>query len=267
MAYGVQQVVQQPREQTSLALRQPAFVISRSQLAGKQVITRTDGRILGVVDGLVADPDTCKIVAVSLIKSNALPGEERLQIGLLSLKQISDVLLVHDERAILREQLTIGLPYIQLVGKAVNTAGGKLVGKVSSGMQDTECPSCKKLCLPLLVLCTKRLASHADSATVITKPVNKMVNMWQLQVHIMLCTLQVRDFDFSPDDGQVTRLIIDGLGIPALPQRLQACQGVQIQLVQRVTWSCITLVPGVSEADIDKLTSGIFDSAISLLKV
>lgn len=129
-AYGGQQATQRPREQTSLALRQPAIVISRSQLAGKQVVTRTDGRILGVVDGLVADPDTYKVVAVSLSRNSAaLPGEEPQQIGLMSLKQISDVLLVHDERAILREQLTMGLPYIQLVGKAVKTADGKLVGK------------------------------------------------------------------------------------------------------------------------------------------
>ena len=133
MAYNPQQPAQQAREQVSLVVRQPSFVIARSQLAGKQVVTRTDGRILGVVDGLVADPETCKVVAVSLSRtSSALPGEEQQQIGLMSLKQISDVLLVHDERALLREQLTMGLPYIQLVGKPVKTADGKLVGKVSN---------------------------------------------------------------------------------------------------------------------------------------
>lgn len=126
--------MQQPREQVSLAVRpQPAFVLAESQLTGKQVVTRTSGRILGVVDGLVTDPETCKVVAVSLNKSSsALPGEEPQQINLMSLTQISDVLLVHDEGALLREQLTMGMPYIQLVGKAVKTADDKLVGKVST---------------------------------------------------------------------------------------------------------------------------------------
>ena len=133
MAYGTQQPMQQPREQLSLAVRPPpALVLAESQLTGKQVVTRLSGRILGVVDGLVTDPETCKVVAISLNKSNnALPGEEPQQISLMSLTQISDVLLVHDERAILREQLTMGMPYIQLIGKAVKTADNKLVGKVS----------------------------------------------------------------------------------------------------------------------------------------
>ena len=39
-----------------------------------------------------------------------------------------------------------------------------------------------------------------------------------------------------------------------------------MQLVQRATWNCITLAPG-AEANIEKLTTGIFDSAINLLKV
>ena len=78
--------------------------------------------------------------------------------------------------------------------------------------------------------------------------------------------IQVRDFDFCPDDGRITRMVIDALGIPAVPRRLLASQGVQMQLVQRATWSSITLYPG-AEANIEKLTTGIFDSAINLLKV
>lgn len=61
-----------------------------------------------------------------------LAGDEAKQIGLMSLKQISDVLLVHDSRALLQpaEIRTIGLGYIKLVGTVVKTAEGKVIGKV-----------------------------------------------------------------------------------------------------------------------------------------
>ena len=77
---------------------------------------------------------------------------------------------------------------------------------------------------------------------------------------------QVRDFDFSPDDGRIARLVIDALGIPALPVRLLGCSAVRIQLVQNITWNCITLARG-SEAYVDKLTTGLFDDAVNILRV
>ena len=76
----------------------------------------------------------------------------------------------------------------------------------------------------------------------------------------------MRDFDFSPDDGRITNLVIDALGIPALPVRLLGCSAVRIQMVQNITWNCITLSPG-AEAYIQKLSTGLFDSAVNLLKV
>ena len=48
----------------------------------------------------------------------------------MSLKQISDVLLVHDDRVLLQQQLTVGLGYVKMVGTLVKTADGKVVGKV-----------------------------------------------------------------------------------------------------------------------------------------
>lgn len=76
----------------------------------------------------------------------------------------------------------------------------------------------------------------------------------------------MRDFDFCPDDGRITQLIVDALGIPAVPRRLLACIGVRIQLVSNATWSGITLCPG-AEAQMEKLSTGLFDSAVGLLKV
>ncbi len=113
--------------------QQQPFFLLRSQLANKQVVTRTDGRILGVVDYLIADANTCMVVALSLKEppsSDALPGDAPRQIGLMSLKQISDVLLVHDDRVLLQQQLTVGLGYVKMVGTLVKTADGKVVGKV-----------------------------------------------------------------------------------------------------------------------------------------
>ena len=78
--------------------------------------------------------------------------------------------------------------------------------------------------------------------------------------------VQVRDFEFSPDDGRIAGLVIDALGIPALPVRLLGCSSVKIQLVQNITWNCITLSPG-SEAYIQKLTTGLFDNAVNVLRV
>ena len=78
--------------------------------------------------------------------------------------------------------------------------------------------------------------------------------------------VQVRDFEFSPDDGRIASLVIDALGIPALPVRLLGCSSVKTQLVQNITWNCITLSPG-SEAYVQKLTTGLFDNAVNVLRV
>ena len=88
----------------------------------------------------------------------------------------------------------------------------------------------------------------------------------QKQTAMFAFVVQVRDFEFSPDDGRIAGLVIDALGIPALPVKLLGCSSVKIQLVQNITWNCITLSPG-SEAYIQKLTTGLFDNAVNVLRV
>lgn len=78
--------------------------------------------------------------------------------------------------------------------------------------------------------------------------------------------MQVRDFLFSPDDGRIAQLIVDALGIPALPERLLGCLGVRIQLVNSISFNCISLRPG-AEVYVDKISPGAFDGAVELLKV
>ena len=136
---------------------QPQFLLFRSQLANKQVVTRTDGQILGVVDQLLADPSTFRVVALSCKPSpDMLAGGVPKQLWLMSLKQISDVLLVHDSRALLKQPLTIGLGYVQLVGTVVKTAEGKVVGKVLQPLH----------CLQLVLLSGPETTSECRTAAV-----------------------------------------------------------------------------------------------------
>ena len=76
----------------------------------------------------------------------------------------------------------------------------------------------------------------------------------------------MRDFEFSPDDGRITSVIIDKLGIPALPVRLFACYKIQAQDIANINWNSITLQQG-SEAYVEQLTSGLFDKVSNLLPV
>lgn len=134
-AAAARQDVQSPTPQSARTLTRtkPEFVLPGSQLANKQVVTRTMGRILGVVDYLLADPNTCRVVALTFKDADdILPGDPPKQIGLMSLKQISDVLLVHDDRALLQQQLTVGLGYVKIVGTVVKSGDGKVLGKVQS---------------------------------------------------------------------------------------------------------------------------------------
>ena len=87
-----------------------------------------------------------------------------------------------------------------------------------------------------------------------------------LLIIVVGAVTQVRDFAFSPDDGRIVELVIDALGIPAIPERLLGRLGVRTQLVQNISWSSITLQPG-AEAYVNRISRGPFDSFGDLLKV
>eukprot|EP00898_Chlorokybus_atmophyticus_P006681 jgi/Chlat1/7013/Chrsp56S06689 len=107
------------------ARQEAEVVLSRKDLVGKQVITRTLGSVLGVVSQLWVDMD-----------------------------QVGDVVLVHDDNAIEWQFSVDG--YSTLVGSEIVTESGIYMGKI-------------------------------------------------------------RDFDFNPDNGSVTRIVFDNLGVPAVP--------------------------------------------------
>ena len=267
---GSAQLARQPQ--------QPAVVLSRNQLANKQVVTRTDGQILGVVDHLLANSNTFRVDALSCkLSPDMLAGDEPKQIGLMSLKQISDVLLVHDSRALLQpaETRTINLGYVKLVGTVVKTAEGKVIGKVlplftipsyEMQLKAGHCYTCAALTSSSLLsnctACNMARSQHPDLLHLMDKlklPLDGLPKS---------CTsvVQVRDFLFSPDDGRISELIIDALGIPAVPERLLGCLGVRIQLVNSISFNCVSLRPG-AEVYVSKISPGAFDGAVELLKV
>lgn len=97
----------------------------RSDLLGTQVITRSNGKRLGVVSQLWVDIDSQEVVALSL-RPNLFYGTAQPMM-LSSIRQIGDVILVDDEDVIEDVDLE---NYSNLIGYEVITETGELLGKV-----------------------------------------------------------------------------------------------------------------------------------------
>jgi len=107
-------------------------VLSRGAVIGKDVVTRTAGRRLGSVSQLWVDVDAWRVDALDLRESRSplasLGGEEPEAVLLSSLRQIGDVILVHDDSALEPGFSPDGL--LPLVGYEVVTEGGTFLGRV-----------------------------------------------------------------------------------------------------------------------------------------
>merc|ERR1712176_780777 len=104
---------------------EPGFV-QRSALLSKPVITRTSGTNLGVVNQLWVDTNTWRVIAMD-VRPNMFFGEMD-SVMLDKLKQIGDVILVHDESDAQSHIVLYVLNY--LVGSEVVTEVGGYLGKV-----------------------------------------------------------------------------------------------------------------------------------------
>ena len=96
------------------------------------MITRTTGKQLGYVAQLYVDPQRLQVVSLDLRPDWLTLGDGADSSILLSaLRQIGDVVLVHDESA-LEEGAAIGSAWgaVKLVGMPVETEDGQLLGKV-----------------------------------------------------------------------------------------------------------------------------------------
>lgn len=102
----------------------------RSDIIGTQVITRSNGRRLGVVSQIWVDVDRGEVVALGLrdnIMSKVLSGAEQVML-LSSIRQIGDVILVDDDLAI-EDDVNVA-PYSNMVNSEVITESGDVLGKV-----------------------------------------------------------------------------------------------------------------------------------------
>lgn len=147
-------------------------MLPRSLLIDKEVITRTTGRRLGYVHEVYVDPSRLEVVSLYLrMSSNPIGAaiEEIVDhVWLKSLRQVGDVVLVHDESALLDPSANEGDGYYRVIRSEVQTEDGVSLGKV-------------------------------------------------------------RDFVFNPDDGAISSIKFDALGIPSLPQGLLSCSSLAWQ--------------------------------------
>ncbi|KAI7836888.1 hypothetical protein COHA_009220 [Chlorella ohadii] len=106
----------------------------------KEVITRTSGRRLGYVQQMFVDPDTLSVVSLYLRKAassiGAKNGEEHMR--LYSVKQVSDVILVHDENVLMDPPADETLGFYPLVGATVVTQDAQELGKVRDYVFDPD---------------------------------------------------------------------------------------------------------------------------------
>lgn len=105
--------------------------LPRSLIMDKEIITRTSGKRLGYINQLYVDPSRLEVVSVYLrqgMTSIAAANTDHVLVS--SLRQIGDVVLVHDESALLDPPADETYGYIKLVGTQVVTEDGSPLGKV-----------------------------------------------------------------------------------------------------------------------------------------
>ena len=102
----------------------------RSDIVGTQVITRSNGRRLGVVSQLWVDLDRLEVVAVGLqenVLSKVIASNEKNML-LTDIRQMGDVILVDDDMVLDGNVNTA--PFNSLVNSEVITESGEVLGRV-----------------------------------------------------------------------------------------------------------------------------------------
>ena len=119
--------------------------LTRGQLVRKDVVTRTGGTRLGNVSQLWVDTDEWEVVAVDCRPVangglspvvNVVGGGAVDHVLMSSLRQVGDVVLVHDENAVERRWSSYGLSTV--VGCDVVTERGTYIGRVRDFEFDPE---------------------------------------------------------------------------------------------------------------------------------
>lgn len=112
----------------------PSVTLTRGQLVRKDVVTRTTGVRLGTATNLWVDVDEWEVVALDVrpyvrgALLNGVGGGAVDHVLMSSLRQVGDVILVHDESAVERRWSSYGLSTV--VGCDVVTERGTYIGRV-----------------------------------------------------------------------------------------------------------------------------------------
>ncbi len=104
-------------------------IIKRSDILNTQVITRNNGKRLGVISQLWVDIDQREVVALSLRDSLLAIGSVPRYMFLNSIREVGDVILVDNEDVI--EDIDVEA-YSSLINSEVITETGELLGRVRS---------------------------------------------------------------------------------------------------------------------------------------
>jgi len=125
----------QTREKTAqeLELDSSGLLLPRSILMDKEVITRTSGKRLGYIDDVYVDPIDLEVTTLYLrqnVSSISLGSTSREHISLSSLRQIGDVVLVHDESSLMDPPGDESMGFVKIVGSEVQTEDGLTLGRV-----------------------------------------------------------------------------------------------------------------------------------------
>lgn len=116
------------------AREREGVALTRGLMLNKLVVTRTSGARLGAATQLWVDTDAWEVVALD-VRQNAFVGVVD-HVLLESLRQVGDVILVHDEDAVERRWSSYG--YSTVVGKDVVTESGQFIGRVRDFEFDPE---------------------------------------------------------------------------------------------------------------------------------
>lgn len=108
----------------------PTVFLEMTQVVDKDVITRTSGRNLGTVSEMWVDPVKKEVMSLDLDEKKSLTSVKVANIPLSSLRQIGDVVLVHDETVLYEQDLDGRYGYVLLTGMEVRTRSGDFLGKV-----------------------------------------------------------------------------------------------------------------------------------------
>jgi len=221
------------------------------QVLNKQVITRTSGRALGSLCACWMDPGRRELVSFDVDDRRTggggggagLPlvgGAQRVgNLPLAALRQIGDVVLVHDEQGLYEQDLDGRLGFVNPIGLEVRTAAGEFLGKV----RRRRCSSWGRVwgLLPLFLFFSGLLFLQVCSSTRShlfpiplattplanpTHPANPTPPTHPPTAHPPTAHPQVRDVSFSPDTGAIGRIAYDEFGLPSLPSAFFDCYSV-----------------------------------------